>query len=426
MVHIYVSQLRKVLPSGALQTRPPGYRLEVAPEAVDLLRFERLRKEGRAALADGDAATAAERLTAACALWRGPALGEFSEPFAAAAAAHLDELRLLAVEDRVDAELALGRHRDVAGELQALVASHPLRERPRRQLMLALYRQGRHAEALAAFQELRAALRDELGIDPSAGLAELQYRILNQDPALDHASPAPAPAAPRAGPGARAARRRRIRRPGGGAGAARAGARRSDGRARRDRADRRPCRHRQDAADRRAGGARAQARRDRAHGTVHRPGRRRPALLPARRGAPAAARHGRPRRTAGAVAPAARLAARRDRGPERVRRRSCTCSRRCARRSSVSAPPRRSCWCSRTCTGPTRRRSTCSPSWRTPCTTAACSSSPPGGRTRCARTTRCTGSPPGCGAAGSPSRWSSGRSRGTSSRRSSPARATAR
>src|SRR5829696_4230255 len=193
MVHIYVSQLRKVLPSGALQTRPPGYRLEVAPEAVDLLRFERLRKEGRDALADGDADTAAERLSAACALWRGPALAEFTEPFAATAAAHLDELRLLAVEDRVDAELALGRHRDVAGELQALVASHPLRERPRRQLMLALYRQGRHAEALAAFHELRAVLRDELGIDPSAGLADLQYRMLNQDPALDHALPAPAP-----------------------------------------------------------------------------------------------------------------------------------------------------------------------------------------------------------------------------------------
>ena len=196
MVHIYVSQLRKVLPHGVLQTRAPGYRLEVAPEAVDLLRFERLHKEGREALADGDAITAAGRLAAACALWRGPALGEFSEPFAAAAAAHLDELRLLAVEDRVDAELALGHHRVVAGELQALVASHPLRERPRRQLMLALYRQGRHAEALASFQELHAALRDELGIDPSAGLAELQYRILNQDPALDHASPASAPPGP--------------------------------------------------------------------------------------------------------------------------------------------------------------------------------------------------------------------------------------
>ena len=204
MVHIYVSQLRKVLPAGVLQTRPPGYRLEVAPEAVDLLRFERLHKEGREALADGDAVTAAERLTAACALWRGPALGEFSEPFAAAAAPHLDELRLAAFEDRVDAELALGRHRDVAGELQAVVASHPLRERPRRQLMVALYRQGRHAEALAAFQELRTALRDDLGIDPSAGLAELQYRILNQDPALDLASPAPAPVpapAPPAGEG---------------------------------------------------------------------------------------------------------------------------------------------------------------------------------------------------------------------------------
>src|SRR5215218_4760773 len=192
MVHIYVSQLRKVLPSGTLQTRAPGYRLEVAPEAVDLLRFERLRKEGREALAGGDAGTAAERLTAACALWRGTALGEFSEPFAAAAAAHLDELRLVAVEDRVDAELALGRHRELVGELQALVASHPFRERPRRQLMLALYRQGRHAEALSAFHEVQAALRDELGIDPSAGLAELQYRILNQDPALDHAEPAPA------------------------------------------------------------------------------------------------------------------------------------------------------------------------------------------------------------------------------------------
>ena len=196
MVHIYVSQLRKALPSEALQTRPPGYRLEVAPEAVDILRFERLHKQGRMALADGDASTAAEHLRAACALWRGPALAEFSEPFAAAAAAHLDELRLVAVEDRVEAELALGHHRDIAGELQAVVASHPLRERPRRQLMLALYRQGRHAEALAVFQELRAVLRDELGIDPSAELSELQFRILNQDPALDHGSPMPATPGP--------------------------------------------------------------------------------------------------------------------------------------------------------------------------------------------------------------------------------------
>src|SRR5215217_7718189 len=265
MVHIYVSQLRKVLPSGALQTRPPGYRLEVAPEAVDLLRFERLRKEGREALAEGDAVTAAERLTAACALWRGPALGEFSEPFAAAAAAHLDELRLVAVEDRVDAELALGRDHELVGELQTLVASHPLRERPRRQLMLALYRQGRHAEALATFHDVQAALRDELGIDPSARLSELQYRILNQDPALDHAAPVPVPAPSH----------REVPLPA-----------------------RPPGRHRQDAADRRAGGAGARTRRDRTHGTVHRPGRRRSALSPDRRGAPAAAWHGRPRRAA--------------------------------------------------------------------------------------------------------------------------------
>src|SRR5829696_8030249 len=195
MVHVYVSQLRKVLPAGSLQTRPPGYRIEIAPEALDLLRFERLRQEAREAMAAEDAATAAERLEAALGLWRGPALGEFDEPFAAVAAAHLEERRIVAVEDRVDADLALGRDREVVGELQALVAGHPLRERPRRQLMLALYRQGRHAEALAVFQELRAVLQQELGIDPPAALSELQYRILNQDPALDHASRAPAQAA---------------------------------------------------------------------------------------------------------------------------------------------------------------------------------------------------------------------------------------
>ncbi|HEX6026165.1 MAG TPA: BTAD domain-containing putative transcriptional regulator, partial [Solirubrobacter sp.] len=190
MVHVYVSQLRKVLPGGALETRPPGYRLDVAPEAVDLLRFERLHKQGRDALAVGDVITAAERLAAACALWRGSALAEFSEPFAGPAAAHLEERRLAAVEDRIDADLALGGHRAVVAELQELVASHPLRERPRRQLMLALYRDGRHAEALASFRELRVALRDELGIDPSAEVSELQYRILNQDQSLQLAPPA--------------------------------------------------------------------------------------------------------------------------------------------------------------------------------------------------------------------------------------------
>jgi len=170
MVHIYVSQLRKELPAGALQTRPPGYRLEVGPEAVDLLLFSQLCAQARAALGEGDAAQAAELLRTALGLWRGPALAEFSEPFAAAEAAHLEELRLLALEDRIDADLALGRHADVVGELQSLVAAHPLRERPRNRLMLALYRAGRHAEALATYQELRVVLRDELGIEPSEQL----------------------------------------------------------------------------------------------------------------------------------------------------------------------------------------------------------------------------------------------------------------
>ena len=105
-----------------------------------------------------------------------------------AEAAHLEELRLLALEDRIDADLALGRHAGVVAELQALVAAHPLRERPRRMLMLALYRAGRHAEALAAYHDLRTALRDELGMEPPAALRELQVRILNQDPELDLAA----------------------------------------------------------------------------------------------------------------------------------------------------------------------------------------------------------------------------------------------
>jgi DNA-binding SARP family transcriptional activator/DNA-binding GntR family transcriptional regulator len=190
MVHVYVSQLRKVLPAGVLRTRAPGYALEVAPEAVDLVQFTRLRAEGRAALADNDTVTAAARLRAGLALWRGAALAEFSEPFAAAHAAHLDELRVACVEDRIEADLALGHHADLVGELRALVAGHPLRERPRCQLMLALYRAGRQAEALAVYHEFRATLLEELGMEPSAALNELQHRVLNQDPTLDLEAPA--------------------------------------------------------------------------------------------------------------------------------------------------------------------------------------------------------------------------------------------
>jgi DNA-binding SARP family transcriptional activator len=193
MIHVYVSQLRKTLPEGLLRTRAPGYALEVAPEAVDLVQLTRLRARARAALADGDPETASARLREALSLWRGTALAEFSEPFAAAQATHLDEVRSACVEDRIDADLALGRHADLIGELRVLVAGHPLRERLRRQLMLALYRAGRQAEALRVYQEFRRALQDELAIEPSAAMNVLQRQVLRQDAALDLAAPTAAP-----------------------------------------------------------------------------------------------------------------------------------------------------------------------------------------------------------------------------------------
>src|SRR5690348_12739035 len=147
MVQIHVSQLRKALPGPRLVTRASGYLLEVADDELDAARFERLVAGGREALAGGDAEAAAARFAGGLALWRGPALAEFPEPFARQEGARLEELRTAAVEGRMEAELALGRHADVVGELEALVARHPLRERLRAQHMLALYRSGRHAEA---------------------------------------------------------------------------------------------------------------------------------------------------------------------------------------------------------------------------------------------------------------------------------------
>ena len=198
MIQIYVSQLRKVLPAGMLRTVPPGYVLELMPEAVDAGRFRTLHREGRAALAAGDPATAAERLREALALWRGPALAEFSEPFARAEAAHLEEQRLVCLEERIEADLALGLHADVAGELEALVARHPLRESLHAQLILALYRAGRQADALAAYDRFRRRLDDELGIEPSSALRQLQHRILNQHPSLELAREPVPPAVDRA------------------------------------------------------------------------------------------------------------------------------------------------------------------------------------------------------------------------------------
>ena len=185
-LRVNVSRLRKALPEDMLTTRSPGYVIRVEPDALDLHRFERLVDEGRSLLARGLAADASERLRDAQSLWRGPALADFAyESFAQAAIARLEEIRLAAAELRIDADLALGRHDELTGELEALVAEHPLRERLRKYLMTALYRSGRQAEALDVYQDARRALVDELGIDPSPALQELERAILRQDPSLD-------------------------------------------------------------------------------------------------------------------------------------------------------------------------------------------------------------------------------------------------
>jgi DNA-binding SARP family transcriptional activator len=179
-VQVYVSQLRKLLPTATLMTQSAGYVLEVAPEAVDLLRFERLVADARSA----DAGLAAGLLRDALALWRGAALEDLDEPFAQAERGRLEALRLAALEERIEADLALGRHADVASELEALIADHPHRERLRGQLMLALYRSGRQADALEAYRGARAAL-NELGLEPGPPLRQLEKRILTHDSALD-------------------------------------------------------------------------------------------------------------------------------------------------------------------------------------------------------------------------------------------------
>jgi predicted ATPase/DNA-binding SARP family transcriptional activator len=182
-----VSKLRRGLGSASLvATRGGGYALEVPPESVDLHRFEQLVAAGRAKAASGDLEGAIELLAGADSLWRGEALAEFAyEEFAAAEVNRISELRLAAVEERLDIELQLGRHRAVIGELDALVAAHALRERLRGLLMVALYRAGRQADALRMFQEGRRILGEELGLDPGPELRRLEAAILAQDPSLD-------------------------------------------------------------------------------------------------------------------------------------------------------------------------------------------------------------------------------------------------
>jgi DNA-binding SARP family transcriptional activator len=194
VLQVHVSQLRKQLEPGLLVTRAPGYVLQVDPSRIDRARFERLLDEGMAARAAGDLERALATLEDALELWRGPALVDFAyADFARSESARLDELRHLAIEERVEASLELGRHTALIGELEALVAEHPLRERLSGQLMLALYRSGRQAEALEAYAAARRRLVDELGIEPGHALQRLEKAILNQDPALDVDVPAPAP-----------------------------------------------------------------------------------------------------------------------------------------------------------------------------------------------------------------------------------------
>src|SRR5262245_32878942 len=191
-LQVYVAGLRKALGNGgaSLLTRSPGYVLELAPGALDLDRFTQIRAAAREA---SDAERRAALLHEALLLWRDAPLPELrTEPFSAAAVAHLDELRLTTLEERIDADLALGRDAALVTELESLVAEHPYRERLRAQLMLALYRSGRQAEALDAYQAGRRVLQDDLGLEPGKELRDLEAAILRQDEALSPAPLAPA------------------------------------------------------------------------------------------------------------------------------------------------------------------------------------------------------------------------------------------
>ena len=201
----YVSRLRKALGAngappdesdrasgadgGVLVTQGHGYVLRVAPGELDVERFGEMADRGREALAARKPGEAAAMLSEALGIWRGPPLTDFAyEPFAQSSIAQLEELQLAAIEDRVEADLALGRARNLVGELRDLVARQPLRERLRGQLMLALYRSGRQAEALEVFQEFRRTLSEELGLEPGPAVQQLELTILRGDPALDLAA----------------------------------------------------------------------------------------------------------------------------------------------------------------------------------------------------------------------------------------------
>jgi peptide/nickel transport system substrate-binding protein len=213
IVQVYVSQLRKTLGEGLLETQPGGYMLRLEPRALDAMRFEDMLTRARGLLGAGDPHEAGEVLREALALWRGPPLAEFRyEDFARDEIDRLEQLRLAALEHRLEADVALGRHAEAVPELHALVREHPLRESLRSLLMLALYRAGRQADALAAYQDARTALVEQLGLDPSESLQQLEAAILRHDPTLERPSPAraqPVAAVPAAAGGRRIAQGRR-------------------------------------------------------------------------------------------------------------------------------------------------------------------------------------------------------------------------
>jgi len=194
-IQVYVTRLRKALGAERIRTQEPGYQLDLGSAALDLHDFQALVSEARKLREQGEDARAAERLRDALALWNGPPLADFTyEPFAQTEIPRLEEQRLEALEERIDADLAFGHGGDLVAELKALVARHPYRERLRGQLMLALYRDGRQADALAVYQETRKLLVEELGIEPGPALQRLEGAILRQEPALETVLEEPASA----------------------------------------------------------------------------------------------------------------------------------------------------------------------------------------------------------------------------------------
>jgi DNA-binding SARP family transcriptional activator len=182
-----ISELRKTLGSeSSIETRAPGYVLRLAPEQLDLTLFEQQTEAASAALARGQSELAAECFREALALWRGTPIADLAyEPFAAAAIGRLEEIRIAALEQRIEADLELGREVELVAELEQLVEKHPFRERFRAQLMLALYRSGRQADALEVYRSTRRMLADEFGIEPTTALRDLERAILTQDASLE-------------------------------------------------------------------------------------------------------------------------------------------------------------------------------------------------------------------------------------------------